>query len=496
MKHCPKHTRPRGGIGRALGIALFYTGLLSAFNARSQEGLIGEFASFWDIPLGSHALELDPLLFTGYACGTNGGPPSTLIRGWADYALCAAEPSTGLHEVQFRHDDEPEYLARAFGLGHLVATYAGTKLFTFAAIVSALFDDDGFLVGLRAVTDARVDDEERLRSISFRNFMMARFDPFAWACEDLPRAEGETPMGARFLKERCTRSTETLALTVESHLYRKAGQVGINPRTNQPVSGQFESLVRFEMMLAQPIEGLAERLAASAANPRPPSEPELNRQRALNCPGCDLTGLNLKRQDLTGANLAGANLSGANLHGAILVQANLAGANLAGANLNRSNLRQAQMAGAILTDVLLYGAVMDRADLSGADISHAKAQEARLTLVNLDNARAVAVDFSRARLSSVTARSTNFGGTWFYDAQMSRGDFTGADFLQAILQNVVLTDANLTRANFNGADLIQADLRGANLTGTDFTNARLTQARMANTNRQDAIMQFAFDPPP
>ena len=42
----------------------------------------------------------------------------------------------------------------------------------------------------------------------------------------------------------------------------------------------------------------------------------------------------------------------------------------------------------------------------------------------------------------------------------------------------------------------QADLRGANLTRTDFTDARLTQALMANTNREDAIMQNAFDAPP
>ena len=481
--------------GRTIATGIFYTALVLGFNARAQETLIGEVASFWDIPLGVHALELNPLLFYGYACGTNGGPPSTPIAGWAGYAECPAEAETGFHEVQFRYDDEPEFLARAYNLQHLIQTYAGTKIFTINTIISALFDSDGFLVGLRAVTDDRVDDQERLRALGFRNFMMSRFDAYAWACQDLPAA-GELPNGTVLIKERCTRATDTLDLAVETHFYRRPGQVGINPLTGQEVAGQFISSVRFEMMSLLPIEDRAGRLAALAANPPPLPEQELNRERAMNCPGCDLAGIDLKRQDLTGANLAGANLAGANLHGAILVNANLAGANLAGANLNRANLRGAQLPGAAMREVLLYAAILDGANMATADMTLAKAQEARMVLVNLEGARAAAVDFSRARLSSVRAGGANFGGSWFIEAQLIRGDFTGADFLEAVLQLAVLSNANLTNANFTRADLIQADLRGANLTRTDFTDARLTQALMANTNREDALLQNAFDAPP
>lgn len=486
-------------LRRLAGITALYTAVLIPFNAahaQDRDQLIGEFASFWDLPLGMNALELDPSLYQDYACGTNGGPPSTVIGGWADFARCPVEPDTGLHEVQFRYDDEAEYWSRARSLEHLVATYAGTKLFTISAVISALFDDDGFLVGMRAVTDPRVTDEERMRAISFRNFTMARFDPAGWVCEDLPAAEGETPIGTRFLKERCTKSTDTLDLTVESRFFRKAGQFGIDPRTNQAVSGLFESVVRFQMLLSHPIRDRDARLAEIAASPRPPTEPELNRARAMDCPGCDLAGLDLKRQDLTGANLAGADLSGANLHAAILIGADLSGANLTGANLNRSNLRQANLSGAILVEALLYGATADGANLSNADLSHAKAQESRMTLANMEGTRAVAVDFSRARLSSIEATNADFGGTWFYETQMTRGNFTDATFLQAILQGAILTNANLTGANFDTADLILADLRGANLTGTDFNNARLTQAKLANTNREDALMENAFDAPP
>lgn len=484
--------------GTKTKFAFFCAGLLVPFaaQAQNQEDLIGDTASFWDIPLGVHALEMNPELFAEYACGTNGGPPSILIGGWEDYAQCRAEPETGLHEVQFRYDDEPEYIARALDLRHLLATYEGVKLFTIPAIVSALFDDDGFLVGLRAVNDPRVTDDERMRSISLGAFLKSRFGADSWTCEDLPRAEGETPIGDRYQKDVCTQSTDAFDLVLETHFYRKPGQYGINPRANIAEEGLFESTVRFEMFLNEPIENREERLAEIAANPREPTEAEQNREIALDCPGCDLAGLNLKRQDLTGANLAGANLAGANLHGAILVQANLEGAELTEANLNRANLRQAQLAGATVTDAMLYAAILDGADLSGGDISRSKMQEARMTRVNLDGTRAAAVDFSRARMLQVSAHETYFGGSWFFDAQLTRGDFTDADFTWAVMQSVVLTNANLTGAVFNTVDLIRANLRGATLTGTDFTDARLTQANLADTNREDALLENAFDAPP
>ena len=455
-------------------------GFLIPADALGQEQLLGEVASFWDIPLGAHALELNSELFAEYACGTNGGPPSTPIDGWGDFARCAAETETGLHEVQFRHDDEREYWARANRAEPLIRTYEGTQLFTIPVIVSALFDDDGFLVALRAVNDTRVSNEERLRATSLRNFLMSRYDIDAWQCEDLPRLEGETPFGTTYLKQRCVQSTDRLDLLVEAHLYRKEGQFGIN-ENNIAAADLFESTVRFEMFLTAPIGDREQRLADLDASPPEPSEAQQNRLVALDCPGCDLAGANLKRQDLTGANLAGANLEGANLHGAILAGADLTGVNLSGANLNRATLRQAELAGAVLTDALLYAAVLDGADLSAADLTRAKAQESRLTRANLTDARLVAVDFTGANLSSVNAGNANFGGSWFHDAQMRRGDFTGADFLQAVLPRAVLTESNLANASFLGADLILADLRGADLTLTDFTGARLTMANLAET---------------
>lgn len=57
-------------------------------------------------------------------------------------------------------------------------------------------------------------------------------------------------------------------------------------------------------------------------------------RRLLNtnaCPGCDLSGANLRGANLSGADLRNANLSYADLRGTNLQNANLAGANLYGA---------------------------------------------------------------------------------------------------------------------------------------------------------------------
>jgi len=64
-------------------------------------------AEVWDLKLGTPADRL-PADFTDYACGNNGGPPSTPLNGWRDFRRCRPDGS-GLREVYFRYDDELEY---------------------------------------------------------------------------------------------------------------------------------------------------------------------------------------------------------------------------------------------------------------------------------------------------------------------------------------------------------------------------------------------------
>lgn len=476
-------------LATALGVAF------AALEAAAQGPEIPTVPSFWDVVPGTHAVELSPD-FVDLACGTNGGPPSIRIPRWTDYATCPAEEATGLHEIQFREDDEPELIARAYANEAAIAALEGTQIFIVPVIISALFDDDGFVVGTRAVTDTRVPEDVRLRAISLGNFLRSRFGAEGWTCFDLPREEGETGIGELFIKEHCEKATDDYVLTIDSNFLRRRGQVGIDPATGQLRPGEFMSEVRFEMTLVGAIRDRDSRLAAIAVAPAPLTAAERNRELALNCPGCDLSGLNLKRMDLTGANLAGANLSGANLHGAVLVQADLTGADLTGANLNRTTMTRALLVRADLSNAMLFRAALDGADLSGATLTRAKLGEARLIRANLENASAQAVDFSRARLSDASLAGANLGGSWFIEAQMARVDLTGADLLQATLVNAVMTNANLAAAKFWGADLLGADLRGANLAGTDFTRSRLQGALMTNTNREEAIFTDVFGLPP
>jgi hypothetical protein len=65
----------------------------------------------WDIPLGAKIADIADD-YIDYACGTNGGPPSTALTGFKDFRRCRPEAS-GLREVYFRYDDELEYWAKA-----------------------------------------------------------------------------------------------------------------------------------------------------------------------------------------------------------------------------------------------------------------------------------------------------------------------------------------------------------------------------------------------
>src|SRR5258708_30375807 len=67
----------------------------------------------WDIKLGIPISELPLKDFVDPACGTNGGPPARVLKGFEEFAVCPVEQTTGLREVWFRYDDEMEYVARA-----------------------------------------------------------------------------------------------------------------------------------------------------------------------------------------------------------------------------------------------------------------------------------------------------------------------------------------------------------------------------------------------
>jgi hypothetical protein len=202
----------------------------------------------WDVPLGAPVAQL-PDEFVDYACGTNGGPPALPLSGWGDFRRCRAEPS-GLREVYFRYDDELEYWAKANDLTAQMEQYSGTKTYGFLIVVSALVDAEGIVRGIRIVSDPRGDSATgRDEAYLLRNFLNSRLGRENWECEDFPAADGETPVGGIFVKQRCKKQIDDrTSATLATRYLRKPGQNQYDPISGRETTGQFESSVRFELV--------------------------------------------------------------------------------------------------------------------------------------------------------------------------------------------------------------------------------------------------------
>lgn len=450
--------------------------------------------SVFDLVIGTHAADMPLDEYIDYACGTNGGPPSTPIKNWTEFAKCRPD-AAGRHEIYFKYDNEPEFWAKARNLVTQTQIYQYTSAYQIPIIVSGLFDANGFLVGIRMVTDPRVPLDLRERGLYLGNFLQARFgDP--WKCEALPRAEGETEYLGAFVKDRCTKVEGDYDLMTEQHSLRKAGQLTIDPQTNQPSTGQFDSSTRFEMLLRGSVPNDAAKLAElRARGPQPPTQKQLDVERAKNCPGCDLSYLDFKRADLTGANLEGANLYGANLHEAVLAGANLTGAILEKANLNRADLKRTQMAGANLKGAMMYETRFDAANLTGADLTLGLASHVQMIGAKLINARLAAVDLRASRLNDADFTGAVLSESWMQEAQMTRSDFTNAKLIDVILVGATMIRTKFNGANLSGADILRGNLREADLTNADMSYTRLTLANLTDTLVEGANFAEAELPP-
>jgi hypothetical protein len=217
-------------------------------------------ATIWDLKVGAPIAEQpNPGEFRGFACGSNGGPPRAPLTGWADFKRCAPE-ADGLREIYFEYDDELEYIARAHDNDREISRWAGTHEVTFPVITSALFNDAGILKGIRMVTDARPEHKnditeanrkKREEAYTLGTVMASRFDiDPAKDCQAVPPGEGESPVGALFVKRVCERNDPAAGrrVVVRVNLFRKPGQSGYNPQLpTQLTQGQFESSARVEI---------------------------------------------------------------------------------------------------------------------------------------------------------------------------------------------------------------------------------------------------------
>ncbi len=192
------------------------------------------------------------------------------------------------------------------------------------------------------------------------------------------------------------------------------------------------------------------------------------------CPNGDLTNVDLHGLDLSGVNFTGARFQGANLTGTVL---------------NKTTLTKAVFdSKTLLLGINCDGAVLDQADFTGA---------------NLDKvAWGTPASAQGIVLAGCSARDAVLGGQMdpldCTNANISNGDFRGANMRGllleraqaggAVLAGAYLDKANLDKANLSGAIAVGASLAGATLRdanaqgaifiGADLTGADLSRARM------------------
>jgi hypothetical protein len=200
----------------------------------------------WDIKLGAPVGELPLSEFVDPACGTNGGPPARVLKGFDEFAQCPAEPSTGLHEVWFRYDDEMEYVARARRSGVLIRQYEANSLAGQPITTSFLIDDAGRVQGYRIVNDPRADAGTRINAFNIADLLRG-IAGMGIPCTDLPPAEGERPINDVFIKTLCESKTADKVVRLESRRYYKPGQYAVDPNENRAIENQFESSARLEV---------------------------------------------------------------------------------------------------------------------------------------------------------------------------------------------------------------------------------------------------------
>jgi hypothetical protein len=230
-------------------VALVLVGALLTVPAAAQfdPKLVPTF-TIWDIKLGEPIAQFPPEETGIIACGTNGGPPSSALGSFADFAQCPAEAS-GLHEVYFTNDDETDYVAMAREEEYRVLQ-GGTSIYAHPVVFSVLVDAAGLARGIRVVTDERASDQDRRVAVTLARNLKSRYGRWAQSCENLEPTDGQLPVGKLFVHEICTADSPEgdARMRLEATYFRKKGQTSISLETRQINQNYFQSATRLEVV--------------------------------------------------------------------------------------------------------------------------------------------------------------------------------------------------------------------------------------------------------
>jgi len=200
----------------------------------------------WDLALGTPVAALPLGDYVDPACGTNGGPPARVLKGFDEFAQCPVDAATGLHEVWFRYDDEMEYVGRARRSEILIRQYQANALAGQPITTSLLIDDGGRVEGYRIVNDPRAEGRTRINAFGLADLFKG-MAPAGLQCTDQPPGPGERPIEDWFIKQDCEVSVNGTVTRIAARRYYKPGQFAVDPNDSRVTENLFESSARLEV---------------------------------------------------------------------------------------------------------------------------------------------------------------------------------------------------------------------------------------------------------
>ncbi|MBV9460044.1 MAG: hypothetical protein JO141_21370 [Bradyrhizobium sp.] len=174
-----------------------------------------------DLKIGGKVADLPAAGYVDFSCAADANAKDVNTKdanakdtnakpaGWSAWRDCPAG-ADGLHALHFGFDP--------------ATSKDGTIVAGHPVVLTALIDKDGIVTGLEIDTDPKTRLYLRKKAFLFGPQVKARYGSDGWACTQADLAADEEPVGGVHVKEKCTKTTEGRAITVQRSLYRKAGQ--------------------------------------------------------------------------------------------------------------------------------------------------------------------------------------------------------------------------------------------------------------------------------
>ena len=159
-----------------------------------------------DIRLGMAADELAETGYVDFYCAAD---PKHTLSGWKNWRDCPAGAS-GARAIRFGYDP--------------MTSRDGTMVAGHPAILTLAIDDSGHVAGLQIETDPKARLYIRKKAFLLGLQAKYRYGQEGWACTEGKPDAGEQPVGATYLKERCTKTISGRSLVVERNLFRRPDQ--------------------------------------------------------------------------------------------------------------------------------------------------------------------------------------------------------------------------------------------------------------------------------